>query len=521
MHIAERIMTPKGYFSGEFVEMRLFDRFETSVLPAILFNLMEICVDLPGNTAFWVLKELLGGYISRINPILESFSRDLVRNSLEFAEILQELGEFVVKTQELNVHNPLSFRKMCKMTGFGVNFSYYGLVGEAKNGVEVNIGVRTGKMYLLYRSYTRNSFVDVDCGHFQVKYECFRRVREGLGGQAVEGERIMQAGVQCGVCGQDVSREVYRSCVKGLVQPPAGPCPCSVCLFPSTAEDVCGDHHCCRTCQCKNYFTSHYQFTPCCQSSLELQQIWDIREDIRINRPDLVEIMTNLRHDKALSHMKLPSLRKKIVPKRDRIEEKQSKNAEKTVDLTGNPPRNRCITCQTQYTPSEQGLQCPNSCQCRFCIIQTLVSSTYSVCSICKSDYPESIKLLVRKDYRACHACGLAVATSELETSAPCQICSDCVTIVPIFSLFGLFLSNKGTCSCSECNSEEKFDIDEARYRESRRNVRIKGCCGRLPEIEEKLECGHMVCGTHREVLRRCRVCHRQVVRESRTKARS
>jgi len=166
-----------------------------------------------------------------------------------------------------------------------------------------------------------------------------------------------------------------------------------------------------------------------------------------------------------------------------------------------------CRTCEQRYTAEDKLYQCSKACQCQHCIIQALVGpGDKANCDICGDSYRAEAKNLAIRGYRQCHVCGIAIDINEIEFLAPCKLCRNCVTVTESSSFLGLFSSTKGTCRL--CNPEHTFDIDGTFYRDQKTLTRVSACCGKRTEREHKLTCGHFVCGTHREALKHCRICH-------------
>jgi len=172
-----------------------------------------------------------------------------------------------------------------------------------------------------------------------------------------------------------------------------------------------------------------------------------------------------------------------------------------------------CRTCQAELILMDTAYQCPSSCQCRRCVIQSLTSTPSSPCVYCGQSYSPETVARVTYDYKTCHVCGLAVPVGEIESAANCILCRLCVSTAET-TILGMTLSLTGTCQ--ECNPNISFNIEKGNYQGRGRALvgrdkRIWGCCDLDIGGSSRLPCDHYVCWTHMADLKRCRSCQRAV----------
>lgn len=300
MQFGDRIKTPSSFFPSEYVEMRFFGPYEATVLPALLFRLLELTLEqryLPDNPAYRSLVFLCSSN-EVANQALEILAKQPL-NKTEIGENLDKIAQTYGPLLGLNPNNPGSFQALCLSAGFSLYSTYFGRIDGPKSGVEVAMGLRNGLLFLLYPNYTFASFFDCSCGRYHLKYNYYRLLQERFGPQAVAQDEFSQANLCC-PCSQNVGELVYFSCFgeqfPGSSTTDSG-FHCASCRKLSDAMMQCGDHQCCWQCYGKNYFTGNYLWMPCCHRAIEEEAVWQLREWLRAQFPHLEPIMTDLKHD--------------------------------------------------------------------------------------------------------------------------------------------------------------------------------------------------------------------------------
>jgi len=170
------------------------------------------------------------------------------------------------------------------------------------------------------------------------------------------------------------------------------------------------------------------------------------------------------------------------------------------------PKPTNCRVCQAAFTLEDLAYHCVGACRCKACTAEALTEATSSICRYCYTDIPHSVVSLANRGMLRCHVCGIAVKEQEIEQSAKCLICCQCVTI-ETKDKYVFWKTKKGRCR--QCKSD-LFDLNEEQYREMR--TKAWGCCEQAVEQGNRLACGHWVCRRHEEHLKSCRACQKMVL---------
>ena len=314
MQLGDRIKVPARLFSSEYAEMRLCGKYEAAVLPAILFRLMELCVEqshLPENHAYNSLVKLLSSDYEAANQALAVVNQRPV-NKAGICEALFRLVQSHGPRIGLSPNNPASFQGITQTAGFSINCkNYFGKIGENTQGVEVDFGLSNsnGMLFLLYPNYTLDSFLDCSCGRYNLKNHYYQLLQERFGPQAIAYDSFAAANLCC-PCSKDLTELIYYSCFEeqyAASNSTETGYYCAVCRKPCREDEACGDHWCCGKCYGKNYFTGNYRWTPCCRRQIEEEKIWELRDWIEKQCPYLQTVIENLKHDKPIrGRFKLP-----------------------------------------------------------------------------------------------------------------------------------------------------------------------------------------------------------------------
>lgn len=163
----------------------------------------------------------------------------------------------------------------------------------------------------------------------------------------------------------------------------------------------------------------------------------------------------------------------------------------------------QCRVCLAKFTPADFNYHCSSSCRCKRCAVEALSGSNVCICKLCRREIPAEVIALVNRETQRCHVCGIAVENREMERAASCNICCKCVTIV-VNSKVSEGQRRKGHCRLCR---DVFFNINEEVYREIKLKWLNSACCGGNGKGDERLQCGHFVCKTHKEHLKSCRVC--------------
>ena len=167
-----------------------------------------------------------------------------------------------------------------------------------------------------------------------------------------------------------------------------------------------------------------------------------------------------------------------------------------------------CRVCGAEFSPEDWEYHCPSACRCKRCLIEALTGTSSGSCKLCSREFPKEVVALVNKAARRCHVCGIAVETREMELAANCQICCKCVT--PQYAP-KLTTARRTKGFCRVCR-DSFFTINEEYYREIKQKGLMSACCGCHMKEDQKLQCGHLVCKSHKSHLKNCRTCQTSVV---------
>ena len=200
MLYGDRIRTPSGIFPEEYVEMRCFGPAQAHSLSAVLYRLMEITAEQPASNA------AIYGSLMRLFP--EDQLQQGFRYTLELmwnptsdkASIGTNLGylsEILIGKFSINPDYPYSFQGFCDTAGIALSVFGYQLSCENQIA-EITINQHQGIVFLLYSTFTWNSFVDFPCGRcFSLKYDVYKHIQGICGGKAISAQEIGQLGLKC------------------------------------------------------------------------------------------------------------------------------------------------------------------------------------------------------------------------------------------------------------------------------------------------------------------------------------
>ena len=179
-----------------------------------------------------------------------------------------------------------------------------------------------------------------------------------------------------------------------------------------------------------------------------------------------------------------------------------------SAQITPKSSSSTCKTCTYASSAKSQISRCPNSCECRVCLAESILApNSKQQCPYCSLPYSQAISTPILEEYVRCHVCGLVVRKTKLDPEIPCHPCQSCVVIYSETS-FWLFSSQVRTCP--ECESTPR-GMQEAG--KGRSGEELSACCERSLDGGSGLECGHFVCKAHSGSLKRCRACHKEVSR--------
>ena len=278
---------------------------------------MEITVEQPA------LNMPIYASLQKLFP--EEQEGEIYKNTLEFMwtrpnekaciwERLAYLSNALATKLQINPEYPPSFQGLCDTAR--ISLSIIGNQVRVDNPIaEIAISHHQRTLFLLYTTFTWNSFIDFPCGScFSLKYEYYKYIQGKSNGCAISASQIREIGLKC-VCGADASEAILLSCTgEDYTQciPKAADVAyaCVICHreCKERLPGLCQSHNICYICAGKNYMSANYEFTLCCQVKLTDSNVWMCRQAIAERYLWMIQWMSMVKHDKRLSNLQFAHL---------------------------------------------------------------------------------------------------------------------------------------------------------------------------------------------------------------------
>jgi hypothetical protein len=177
MLYGDRFRKPPGLFPDEYIEIRCFGSYEDNCVRAVLFRLIEASAEQQkweqnDSPAFRSLLKLCENE-AELKEIARNTVRMMSNSPGEKEQIWRNICELSTKYTSfvsINPNYPPSFEAMCTSAGFALN-----IIGTRISvklpSVEIALYQHQRVLFLLYSTFTRESFLNYPCGHFCVKYD--------------------------------------------------------------------------------------------------------------------------------------------------------------------------------------------------------------------------------------------------------------------------------------------------------------------------------------------------------------
>lgn len=237
---------------------------------------------------------------------------EMTRNSAGDAkasiwERLSYLANTAIQLFHVIPSNPTSFTDMCTAGQFAL--SLFGLnLGTKSSNEDIILQQRQGVLFLLYTTFTFDSFVDFPCGHFALKYEYYRQLQGRLGAKTASCGEIAAMELGCWCCNYDVSEAISRSCAGfeplPMVSPVNPVAKCGLCQrdYEEKLPGLCPEHDICPTCAIKTYVTACYDCNPCCKTKRSRSDLLMLRNAVKTRFAGLIPLLTMVKHDKKVEN---------------------------------------------------------------------------------------------------------------------------------------------------------------------------------------------------------------------------
>jgi len=310
MNFGDRIQAPRGVFQDEFPEMRYFGPYQSALLPATVFRLLELAYEEPfgepgAAPAVQCLYRLIEGreWQEFVAGVVGSFG------GRDKEAVFQSISSI---SQHLQTHynpQPLdsqSLEPLCTQGQFCLNYSIFGdKINRKCANIEVALAHHRGSLFILYPNFTLDSFVDLNCPHFALKYDLYRKMQGVCREWAVNKETMGGIEVLSDCCRQDVREIVINCCFSSEITPPnaKNPKDCKLCgrLILEKKPKWCLKCRICANCVAKNYFTANFALTPCCRLHISPELQLEIRQMLIDTHAHMRGTMERLKNDKEMS----------------------------------------------------------------------------------------------------------------------------------------------------------------------------------------------------------------------------
>ena len=470
---------------AEFLEMRSFGN-TGSLLSAFMYSLLELCVveqAIPIKSLFGI--DAVSEQIDRVLALIPS------PNPANKHEIVTILTQFrAILEQKYGSESPeLVINSVC--AALEVPTSLFNLRRNSAESHSSRLNLAwsdTGVVYILYPNLTFESFIDLPCGHFDVKFKYFQKIRGIIENRAVNYEELATLDVLSDCCNANISQKIALLLFKPHQNDRFHPSNCQICgKRPISTSNLCKKHVICRNCACKTYFTHTWILTPCCKTLISDEKLREIHAEVK-EMWHLMSVVARLRQVREMERMNI--------------------RLAQTPPLLPTVKSQNCRSCGQIYTPNDT-YQCPSACQCTKCTVEScFYGETLMPCTICSFDFSKNIKIAVKTEYRRCHVCGITNKRKYFPGKSECGCCFRCMDMID--------MSQSTSGVCFKCKGRG-FDVSdrEKKYFESRKKL-SEGCCeyaDRKNLVGGRLECSHLVCKVHFSSLKMCRKCRLTVSR--------
>ena len=445
-----------------------------------------------------------------------------------------------------------------------VTYPAFDITINPSGSVVIPLHYANSAWFLLYPTYSFESFIDLRCGHFGVKYDYFRLLEQENHGRAVSVRNLKTRPIQCLDCNAAIEIMDILAERKNTVRTNK----CKICSALSPRKCACKETVC-FNCIIKNLMTESYAFMPCCYSQIDELVLCKAYKQLAL-KEGLKRHLAKLPYLRYLERIILCSVCQNAVvssegpcetcrknaerpkqesprtlghtsPSKKASEEpnQQSSDGEETkgdvpseyqtqkfitpstqqrkpeveeekilppvseAPSTSVPAR-ECRNCQVHYTQLDRNWQCIRQCYCALCTAALSASFNYQQCSYCNAPFEADLIAKLQGKWGKCHCCGLGIFKTDLVKGVDCFVCKACVEIT----------ANKDVreIKCYSCTrvyaaSQEDYSIIPNASILLNRNA----CCTfDMGNLKSKgLKCGHLVCCRHWNTLQMCRRCHK------------
>lgn len=287
----------------------------THTLQALIYRLMELAAEqgywTRESPAYTCLRRLFSQDSEQkvLFEAVKMLKKAQIEEKSAIWEKLDSLGKVLMQRFQVIPENPMSFASLCAEGEFAL--SLFGLELGPKCPFEaVILQQKQGVLFLLYSSFTDESFVDFPCGHFALKYEYYRQLQGLLGSRAASSAEIQTLGIPCWSCQSDVSEAISRSCagerplpleVKGDFTSKCGFCGWK---YEGKLPGLCKVHDICPKCAIKHYTTANFDLNRCCHTQMTDYDLLMFREAVEMQFPEYIPLLEMVKHDKKVANFK-------------------------------------------------------------------------------------------------------------------------------------------------------------------------------------------------------------------------
>jgi hypothetical protein len=524
MDYEDRVLIPAALpWHSDFLEMRRFGTSPNDLTSALIFRLFELQIPsiaslFPRDAQLAHIKQLQG-LMNSAHPSKE-----------EVVILTKSLGETLERQYQCSGIELIAAISQASRVTISL-FNHRKRREESLNSDVDLAWTDTGTLFILYGSFTFDSFIDLPCGHFDVKYKFYKQIQQSVQSLAVSSEQIANISLVSDCCDNDVSAVIVNELfpAPNSTEMHRNPHNCYHCggIF-SQKRSICVNHKTCIKCGLKAYFTEKYQETPCCSQKFDTELVYCLHEMAK-SQYHLTPYFAKLKHQRrneeailsdTLAELELPPEKQPIAPPINILEKRyksvkaskslqnEAKSAAESrgqarrveIDETGQVGTDFCRTCERRYEVKDAGYQCQNACQCRDCSIENALIGAKQPCSICRQEYSQDARSRMSARCVRCHVCHITRSLVHIAANFPCGVCLRCVELVQTGSIsFG---------RCSKCR-KKSYTISKKEM--SSLNMELNAACCRLANTEIMLagrfSCGHAVCKVHVNTLRVCRKC--------------
>ena len=524
MDYEDRVLIPAVLpWYSDFLEMRRFGTSPNDLISALIFRLFELQIPsipslFPRDAQSTHIKQLQG-LMNSAHPSKE-----------EVVMLTKTLGETLEREYRCSGSELIAAISQASRVTISL-FNHRKSREESLNSHIDLAWIDSGTLFILYGSLTFDSFIDLPCGHFDVKYKYFKQIQQSVQSFAVSSDQLANISLVSDCCDNDVCATIVNELfpVPNSTEKHRNPPNCYHCGGNLVGKKtICVNHHTCVKCGLKAYFTEKYQETPCCSQRIDTELLYFLHEMAK-SLYHLTPYFAKLKHQrrneeavlaKASAVLEEPPERQQTAPPINILEKRykgvkaakslqnETKSAAESrgqvrrveIDESGQVGADFCRTCERRYEDKDAGYQCQNACQCRDCSIENALIRDKQPCSICGQEYSQDTRSRMKARCVRCHVCKITRPLVYIAATFPCGVCLRCVELVQTGPLsFG---------RCSQCKGNS-YTLDKKER--SSLNMELNAACCRLANREMMFSghwsCGHAVCKVHVNTLRVCRKC--------------